>query len=886
MMPFYFTKPIFLLFWITIPFIWVMFEHSLRKTSPLGEKLLIGGLRSLLIIVLGLALADPRLVKNSDRVNLFFCLDMSDSIQQGVHKNAMDFMRKASNGMRGSDSAGLIIFGERASLETDLNKKFELTEIRSQVNRNLTNIYEALQVAVGKLPPDGKNRIVLFSDGKQNLNPATEMAHLAASMGIEIYSVPLTSWFGSNEVFIEKLETPPFVQLETPFEIRLVLVCREESRGEIILIKNGEVLTTEQVTLMPGKNLFQFADIVDKHGLYLYKSVVNAPDDGIFQNNEALSFTQGTQKASVLYVRSEKRQSRSLLGALKTQGITVTVKGAEELPRSINGLIDYGAIILDNVPAADLSLGVMENFERYVKDVGGGLIMIGGDQSFGAGDFMKTPVEKILPVFMDLPTTLEFPGLCLLLVIDKSSSMGEKNTSRSKLEAAKVAAFSAVELLNPIDKVGILAFDTDIQWVVRVTRAGNRKKIARQLSTLYGEGGTRLYPGLQEAALVLKDISAAKKHVIVLSDGLTDKADFRSLVQAMRKNDITVSTVAVGGGSDRDLMESIARWGGGRSYYTDDAESIPRIFVGETKIAATKVIIEKQLTPYPVKPGEATQGIPLNDLPAVQGIVATYPKPGAQVLIGTREGPLLAVWRFGLGKSAAFTSDLTGRWGKEWLAWEQFPTFASQMIKWARKSDPPRSYNVHISRKEGMGTFSVDVMDEGNRFVNNLDMTLNVLFPFREDKLVILDQTAPGRYSGLFPANEIGEYYLNLTGRGENGFSQSRVFGYGISHTEEFSTRGVDYDLLGTLAAVTGGKLIGLDEDLERIFQVDAGSRTRVGSPLWPHLTIAALLILILEVAVRKRQGIRKGRIILSKQRSRKNGARALIKSMKATRPK
>jgi len=856
-MPIYLNKPIFLLCWLFIPFIWIMLERSSLKGSPIREKLLVGGLRSLLILILGLTLADPRAIKSSDRVNLFFCLDVSESIRQNSSQAAKEFMVRASGGMRNNDNAGLIVFGEHQSLETDLKEKFEPAEIKSRVNKNLTNIYEAIQLSVGKFPQKGKNRIVLFSDGNQNFKEAEEMAYLAASLGVEIYPVPLASWFGKNEVFVESLETPPIIELETPFEVRLVLTCKERSESEIILLRNGKYLAARNVSLVPGKNLFLFTDILNQSGLYLYKAVVNSPGDGIFQNNEGLSFTQGTKKTSLLYISNNDPDSKSLLKTLRTQGIDITVKRAGELPRSINGLIDYGVVIFDNVPAADLSLGVMENFSRYVKDIGGGLIMIGGDSSFGAGDYLKTPIEKVLPVFMDIPTSLEFPGLCLILVIDKSSSMGEKHTIQSKLEAAKVAAFSAVELLNPMDKVGILAFDTETRWVVQITRAGDRKKIARELSTLHGEGGTELYPGLLEASRALKELSAAKKHVIVLSDGLTDKADFRSLVGSMLEDKVTVSTVAVGTGADRKLMESIAEWGGGRSYYAQNAENIPRIFIGETKIAATKVIIEKKLKPYVVTHGEMIQGIALENLPAINGIVATYPKPGARVLLGTGEGPLLATWRFGLGKSVAFTSDLSGRWGKEWVLWEQFPAFASQMVKWARKSETPRTYNADVARKGGVGIFTVDVMDDQNRFVNDLEMKLKVLLPSREDKMVKLDQTAPGRYSGLFPANETGEYYLNLTGKGEEGFSQSRVFGYGIPHTEEFSSRGVNYDFLEKLAAITGGKLTELKGDPRRLFLVESEGKKH-GNPLWPHMIVAALLVLILDVVIRKLHGIRR----------------------------
>jgi uncharacterized membrane protein len=541
--------------------------------------------------------------------------------------------------------------------------------------------------------------------------------------------------------------------------------------------------------------------------------------------------------------------------------VSIEHKTIEDLSPSIHGLVDYSAIILDNVSGQALSLTAMENLEKYVKDIGGGLIMIGGDKSFGAGHYMNTPVERALPVFMDVPTTLEFPGLCLILVIDKSSSMAGSIITESKLEGAKIAAFSTVEMLNPIDKIGILAFDTEFQWIVPIAQAKERRHIARRLSTLEGEGGTDLYPGLKEALRVLKGIPAAKKHVIVLSDGLTNEADFRFLIRSMREAQITISTVAVGSDSDLNLMRAIAEWGGGRSYYTNDANKIPRIFVGETKIAAKKAIVEKTIHPYAVMVGEITLGIPTDDLPLVRGLVLTHPKPGARILLQTEEGPLLVAWPYGLGRSVAFTSDLSARWGRDWVLWDHYGKFVSQMVKWAQRKEAPRNYAVNITRKGGKGIFTVDVTDDQNRFVNNLGLKVTVLSPSKTDQTTPLDQVAPGRYGGSFPAVEIGEYYVSLFGTEAKGFSRSQTYGYGIPYTDEFTNRSVNHALLERLASITKGSVLKPGDNPRNLFSANADTR-EYGIRLWPYLAMAFLLLLIADVFLRKFQSL--GRITWS----------------------
>lgn len=849
-MPIAFEKPLFLFLLLFIPVIWRMTRGArYRVQSPLNRGIVLA-VRSLIISSLALALSDPALIRRSDRVNLFFILDISESVSREAQKAAVDYMRRASLDLGEEDQAGLILFGRRPSIEISLREGFKPLDYRSQVNTGATNIRDALQLALGKLPEEGRNRIVLFTDGNETMESAMEMAYLARSLGVEIYPAPLSSWFGQGEILLEALETPGVVPLETPFDIRILVTSSIETEGEIVLMRNGRPLLNQQVKFRPGKNLFRFADALKDQGLFLYKAIINASRDTLSQNNEGISFTEGARKARVLYLAGEGSDSH-LSQSLKEQGLDVVGAKMEDLPGSLHGLLDYSAIILDNLSGSALSYGAMENLERYVKDMAGGLIMIGGDRSFGAGGYLNTPVEKALPVSMDAPGTLELPGFALVLVIDKSGSMAGSIAQKNKLEGAKIAAFSAIELLNPVDRVGILAFDTEFRWIVPMTQAGERKEIARELSTLVEGGGTDLYPAIEEAFHSLEALSAAKKHVIVLSDGLTQMADFAGLIQKMREARITVSTVAVGSDSDVGLMRSIAEWGGGRAYYADDADHIPRIFVSETSIAARKVIVEKDMRPSPAMAGEMLLGIPTEDLPPVAGQVITYPKAGASVLLKTEEGPLLAAWQYGLGRGVAFTSDLTTRWGRQWVLWGHYGKFVSQMVKWAQQKETGRNYRTEILRESGRGTFAVDVTDDEDRFVNNLDLRLKVLFPSGTDRTVSLDQVAPGRYQGSFETEETGEYYLTLYAAGPEGPGSSRIYGYGIPYPDEFRAEGVNHDLLTRLASRTKGRVLKIEEDPPDLFTARS-DRKEQGRRLWPLLSLIALLLLVAEVAIRK----------------------------------
>jgi len=849
------NKPIYLSIYLLIPFIWIMLNRTASRGRSRLPRYVFGILRSLLVIVLGLALSDPKLLSHSDQVNVFFCLDASESIAGDQRLKAEKFIEQTASEMQSDDRAGLIVFGKHPSIELSLRTKLDALNIKSIINAHSTNIHDALQLAIGRLPQQGNNKIVVFSDGNENLQRARDMAYLGRSLGIEIYPVPLATWFGKNEAFVKSLETPLNVALETPFEIRLVVVSSVKNSGELVMVRDDNLLVQQPIELNAGTNVLTFADTLFEPGLYLYKAVVNFSDDTFFQNNEGLAFTKGTRRSRVLHLTDKDSTSNYLAAALRVQGLDIDLKHIKDIPGSIHGLIDYSAIILDNVSGRALSFSTMEQIERYVKDTGGGLIMVGGDTSFGAGYYKKTPVEQALPVFMDAPADIKLSKLYLVFVIDKSSSMTSSYKDKSKLDMAKIAAFSSIEMLNPTDSVGIVTFDTEFGWTVPITSAAERQKIAENLSRVAEGGGTDLYPALNDVQSVLQQITSGKKHVIVLSDGETEEADFQSLVRSMSAAGISISTVSIGQGSNIALMRSIAEWGLGRSYYTDDPNTIPTIFTSETKIISKKTITEKTLQPLVKFSNEILQGLVNVKLPAIYGQVVTYPKPGSELLIETAQGPLLAAWQYGLGRSVAFTSDLSNRWGKDWIKWTHFGKFTSQMVKWAQRKETPEQFLAAIDSSGAKGNFFVDVTTAQNRFVNHLELNTNVLLPSGNFQTFAMAQIAPGRYAGTFPAEEIGAYYFSVYSTSGNDAGTARTFGFGIPYSEEFNRTAVNEDLLEDLASATKGRVLSID-NIPADFFKDKSDSKQSQTPIWPYLVMIFLLLLVADIAARKLIGL------------------------------
>jgi von Willebrand factor type A domain len=367
---------------------------------------------------------------------------------------------------------------------------------------------------------------------------------------------------------------PARVNVSEPLDVRVVVSSQQAAPAQLLLFRDQTLIGEREIELRPGKNSQVFSDTLEDPGLHRYEAVVNVAGDPRTENNRNIAFTDVVGKARVLVVYGEEGPPNELAQSLTVQGLAPELRRWTELPQALSDFLKYDAIILDNAPGLGVSLSKMEAMEKYVRDGGGGLIMLGGDRSFGPGGYYRTPVERALPVNMDVPAKMTIPSLALMIVIDKSDSMGgyigdgsrggRPTQGTTKLELAKMASFSAITLLNPFDQVGLVAFNTDTEWVIPLTEAGDRERIGTKLSALNHSGGTDVYKGLVEGFQALAQVKAIKKHLILLSDGLTPKADFEGLVRQMAQQRITVSTVALGEDADKWLMSQVADWGQGR----------------------------------------------------------------------------------------------------------------------------------------------------------------------------------------------------------------------------------------------------------------------------------------------------------------------------------
>lgn len=812
-------------------------------------------LRSLALTALMVAVINPKIFRTIDALDVIVGADFSRSVGQEGKERAVEVLERARRIKTPATRAGLLFFGRQPAWEFFPRADLPLADFSPAVVRQDTDIQAALaQIGEGR-----EGRILLISDGNENRGELSKALPLIRSHGVPVWVLSVSLIQGKNEIYLSDLVLPQQVDSAETFEVRGAIEALRDAPARVKLLRDGAVRREEALTLKSGANWVRFRDSLRERGSHTYELLVESSDDSLAENNLLQGVVEVKGPPRLLYLHSKGAGPRLLPRVLELQGYSVVESAAEERALSLPEISSFDLLVLDDVPAHRLSLSKMEAIEKYVRDLGGGLIVVGGTQSYGAGGYYKTPLERLLPVDMRPPSRLDLPQVALLFVLDKSGSMGAGPPGATKLDLAKAAAFAAADLLNPSDQVGILAFDAGWDWALPFRQVGKGEVISERLSSLQSDGGTDLYKAMVEAQRAFSAKAAAIKHLLILSDGLTDKADFRSLVTKMARAGITVSTVALGQDADLVLLTEIAGDGKGRGYVTADPRAIPQIFTTETLLISRDLLVEKLTYPIVTAGTGPLKGFAQKKIPPLRGYVLTHRKPAAELLMKAGEDPLLASWSYGLGRVVAFTSDLTGRWGKEWLQWEDFPRLAAQLARSATRRVSEHRVRTEFKQEGEEIRAVVDLLSQEGGFINHLKLRGNMTEPDRTTSTKGLEQSAPGRYEGRFSVRQRGVHLLTIYEEGkENGPRLvASTVPFIVPYPREYREMRPNTALLNKLAEESGGEVLdpdNMEEGLKRLF-TPAPNKSRAAEEIWWPLSGLGLFLFLADLALRRLPG-------------------------------
>lgn len=833
----------YMLLCIPLAIVFLVYTSKYMGKMQKARKLSILAARAGVLILLILSAAGLSIKWKVDEVSTIFVVDCSDSMAQ--YKNQVeDFIKEAVDKKSNKDKIGIVTFGDNALIENFVSNKAAFESIETIPTGTYTDIENALNTATSIIPENTKKRIVLITDGEENKGVSSKTAPYIIDQGID-FKIHKIIKDESNDAAVDKIIVPQTLNVGEEFNIVVNIKSTTNTETDLTIFTGNEKSITEKVKLSKGDNTFVFKDKATQGGFKSYKVYIEPKIDGTVKNNEASTFTNIKSQPKILVVEDEKGKADELIKMLEASSMDYTRINAKSVPKSLESLSVYKTIITCDVSAENLNEKFLNNLETYVKELGGGFIAAGGRNSFALGGYFKTPLEKILPVNMDMKGKKEIPSMAIVLVIDKSGSMGADAFGYNKIELAKEAAVRTLDALRPNkDEIGVLAFDDRNYWVVERNKIENKEDIKSFIGSLRADGGTSIIPALNQALKSLKESEAGIKHVILLTDGQAERAGYEEILKEFNDEAITVSTVAVGEGADVDLLKNIANSVKGRFYFTDNSSTIPKIFAKETYMVTRAYINNREFTPVVSSYHPILTGAVENGLPTLLGYIGASPKDTAKVLLKSDEDdPILTVWQYGLGKTAAWNSDINGKWSANYIGWDKNTKLWQNIINFTIENygDKDTFVEVNVKGEKAEVILNSKNIDEG------AVSSVSIINPSLESFNVKLEPTEPGKFTGEFQVKEKGVYLLKAIQKKEGKITSAVNSGFAMQYSPEYKIKPKNNNL-DILAAEAGGNYITTSQEVYEGKLKDISGKTDISN----ILLIIALILFVLDIAIRR----------------------------------
>lgn len=820
--------------------IYVIQVHTRKKLQYLV-------IRSVVLLLIILAMAGISIVKKGHKSQTIFVVDASDSMGENMDA-AVSYVKKQVADLPKDNQYSLVIFGKDAACWQFMTDNSSFPAASVQVVTSATNIEKAVSMAANLYDEDAWKQMVLITDGCENEGNMNLAAKTLKGQEIELYGISMEQAFGQRaEVYIENLQVPSVIHEGDVYNLTVSVVSNIETDAVLTLYQGRNVKGQQEIHVTKGENKFVFSDTGAAGTIASYKAVIEPEQDTEYVNNTYVTYAEIDAKPRVLLIEGKNGEASEFEKVLKAANMDYDIVTPTGAPITVSELNQYKAVITLDVYYDDLRTGFAEALQTFVRDYAGGYICIGGENSYALGGYRGTVLEEMLPVNMDLQGEKQIPKLAMTMVIDQSGSMcspAEDNSQVTGLTLAKQAAVSGVKELRETDDVGVLAFDDKYNWVVKLQQASDTGVIQDKIETIGYGGGTSIYPALQEAYRATLESDAVIKHIILLTDGQDEFHDYDDLIAQINDAGITVSTVAVGTGADKKTLQSIASACGGRFYYTDVNTSIPRIFAQEVYLSTNTYLVNEEFYPEITSSNPMLDGVLDSGIPMLYGYVATSPKQTADVILESAKGdPILSVWQYGLGKTLAWCSDATNEWTAQFALWEDYPYFWSNLIQ-------------SVITDTRLGEDSLEVTGNGNGAeisyeTKEYDADTKVMAVITDDEgnstEVELKPVKPGTFQADADLDEVGIYSINIRRQNGDTVEASYNTAYASQYSREYQFTNLE-NSLEAFCRQAGGSLISMEDDIWTFEQ----NKMKVKKPLTMIFLVLAFLLLIFDIAARR----------------------------------
>lgn len=804
-----------------------------------GRKITLVVLRTIIFLLVIFALAGVHILSPIQHMSTVFVADRSHSMQD-KEQEIVEQVQEAIGEKAPEDKVGVASFGASPQIEVPLTNSGEgFSSFQTELNPSYTDIGSSLQLGGSLFSGGASGRVVLMTDGNENMGDAVRQAEYLKRQGHVVDVLPYSTTF-QQDVAIDSFNVPDTIYMGESASLSLSIESSFDTSSVIRVQQNGEVIVDQEINLSTGMNQFSFDHLVTEDGFHTFQAEIVADGDQVVENNKLSAFAETKGIPRVLVVEGNEGEAANLEESLDSSAVQVNRIPVELLPTQLSSFLQYDSIVLSNVSAHTMTESQMNMMNKAVRDFGVGFVMTGGDQSYGVGGYFETPIEALLPVEMDIKGKKELPSLGLVIVMDKSGSM-----SGNKMPLAREAATRSINLLRESDTLGVIAFDSTPWQVVETGPIENKDEVINSVKSILPSGGTDIFTPTSQAYTQLEPLELKRKHIILLTDGQSAASmNYRSMIENGEEEGITLSTVAIGMGADGPLLNEMADLGGGRFYQVQNASTIPTILSRETALITRTYIEDDPFHPQVVRGYEWAPYVD-GGVPRMNAYIATSPKGRAQqVLVSDKNDPILSRWQYGLGKTVAWTSDLTGQWAGEWPSWENWSPLWNDVVTWTFPQYDHDTYEVNKTIEGNEVTLEVTGAEQGAATLEG-----NLV---REDGKEVdfeLQPKAPGVYEGTFEADDAGVYLLNITEfEGEKPVGSFKT-GVVVPYSQEYSFEPTNERLIREIAQAGGGEVI---DGLEGVFTSRGLEPRFEKQDLFYWLLAIALVLFMLDIAVRR----------------------------------
>ena len=822
-----FDSPLLLLL-LLVPLAWGVWEWRMSsRRHALAMKVAS-------FVCIALALAGPRLTVHQSKVAVAVLADTSASVSPQDLARASSVATQVEKA-RGRHWTRVIPFARitRTVNPSERGKDGLTLGHTPGTSGRGTDLENAIRDGAGSLPAGMVPRMLLISDGNENLGSVARGIWQAQQLGIPVDTVSLAGRLKPG-LRLDSVTIPGQVFSGERFPIDVAVEAPRAENAKVELTAEGKSIGGSQLQLQPGLNHLRLQATVNAIGAIAMAGKITAGDLGEARFEDSVTL----RSPRVLLVSHDPPASEEhILRALQANQFEV-----QQAPGGVPAkLDDFQLVVINNWDMESIPPAAKTTIEEYVKK-GGGLVWIAGEHNAYVDKKGKPEdeLERTLPAKLAPPRSPE--GTAVVLIIDKSSSMEGR-----KIELARLAAIGVVENLRPIDSVGVLIFDNSFQWAVPIRKAEDRATIKKLISGITPDGGTQIAPALTEAYTKILPNQSIYKHVVLLTDGISEEGDSMNLTKEAKANHVTISTVGLGQDVNRAFLEKVAQNADGKSYFLNDPSGLEQILLRDVEEHTGVTAVEKAIQVKVVKQAEILEGVGMDAAPQLKGYVRFQARPTSDtILMADREDPLLVRWQYGLGRAGVFTSDAKNRWAANWVTWPGFDKLWANIF---------RDLLPHALESET----SADFDRASEELVVDYRISHGVEEPKSVPDVFIIGPN--GFHTPLVVGKVAAGHYRGRVKIGSNQglfrirpLTVSRAFpevGF-YRQEDEMQEYGNNDQLLRQIAASTGGRF---NPRPNEVFEA-AGRSVPTVMEMWPGLLALALLLNLAELILRKWKGL------------------------------